>query len=108
MNKMDQTKKIKNTKNTFNKSKQCELKSRPDFMKSIATQFLTLFLKNFQKKNPKIAKKQQKPKNYILDIFASLAASFSTCSVVNALFKVDVEVEVAIFKTKSKFTKGPM
>jgi hypothetical protein len=37
MNKMDQTKKIKNTKNTLNKSKQRELKSRPDFMKSIAT-----------------------------------------------------------------------
>ena len=41
------------------------------FFKIAATQFLTHVLINFQKKNPKIAKNIENPKNIFFNIFAS-------------------------------------
>jgi len=47
----------------------------------------TLFLKYFQEKNQKIAKKQQKPKkNMLFDVFASFSA-FSVSSQKDSNFK---------------------
>ena len=53
---------------------------------------VTLFL-NFFWKNSKKKKKQQKPKKYVIDIFASLATSFSMHLVVNALFFKKIKVQ---------------
>ena len=66
---------------------------------------VTLFL-NFFWKNSKKKKKQQKPKKYVIDIFASLATSFSMHLVVNALFFKKIKVQKKKEK-KSKFTKRP-
>jgi len=44
-------------------------------MRTIATQFLTHVLINFQK-NPKIAKNIENPKKYIFNTFASFLASY--------------------------------
>jgi len=46
----------------------------------------TLFLKYFQEKNQKIAKKQQKPKKKFFDVFASFSA-FSASSQKDSNFK---------------------